>query len=294
MKIKEVWGMMSEKLFVVNNIEISILSIISVVMILVLTAIFLEVAKRLVLRSSRAFPIDHGRRYSFFQIVKYVVWVVAIGLALESVGIRLTLFIAGSAALLVGLGLGIQQIFNDVVSGVILLFEGGVKVDDVMEIDGIVCRVQEIKLRTSKVITRDDIVVIIPNRKLINENVINWSHQKKYTRFHVATHVSLDADVDLVRRLLIEAAMEHRKVAKAKPYEPLVWFTEFGESALNFELLFYSSNNFRIEITKSDLRFTIIKKFREHGVRIPFPQRDLHWKDSSPVQIENIAKVSAT
>lgn len=288
-KMKEAWSVVNEKLFEFNNIEISLMSIFSVIAILALTALILEIVKRVMLHKAKALPLDHGRRYSVYQILKYIVWIVAIGLALESIGVRLTLFIAGSAALLVGLGLGIQQIFNDVVSGIILLFEGGVKVDDVLEVDGLVCRVQEIKLRTSKVLTRDDIVVIIPNRKLINENVINWSHQKKYTRFHVATHVSLDADVDLVKRLLIEAASENRQVAKSRPFEPLVWFTGFGDSALEFELLFYSSNNFRIEITKSDLRFEIIKKFRANGIRIPFPQRDLHWRESDSIRIENTA-----
>lgn len=283
--LKDVWETLNSKLFELNDIEINLVNLIIMILILVVTAFLLHFFRRFFLRPSKNIPIEYGRRYAIFQIIKYVVWVIAIGMALESIGLRLTWFIAGSAALLVGLGLGIQQIFNDIVSGILMLIEGSVKVDDVLEVDGIVCRVREIKLRTSKVITRDEIILIIPNRKFINENVINWSHQHQYTRFHVMVSVSFNEDVDRIKELLLECAAEHPDVTNLPAYAPRVWFIGMGDYRFDFELLFFSSNNFRIENTKSELRFAVIRKFRENGIRIPFPQHDLHWRDGEVVRV---------
>lgn len=283
--VQNVWNALNDRLFEINTIEVKPMSLIVVVLILLVTVFGLRLLRRFILRPSKALPIEYGRRYALFQIIKYVVWVMVIGISLETIGIRLTWFIAGSAALLVGLGLGIQQIFNDVISGILMLIEGNVKVDDVLEVDGIVCRVKEIKLRTSKVITRDEIILIIPNRKFINENVINWSHQHQFTRFHVQVSVSFNEDVDRVKSLLLESANEHPDVTDLPAFAPRVWFIAMADFRFDFELLFFSSNNFRIENTKSELRFAVIRKFRENNIRIPYPQHDLHWREGDMVRI---------
>lgn len=285
--LRAVWEKLNSQLFELNDIEINLISIIAVLIILTFTYLLLRFLKRLIFRKGKSMPLDHGRRYALFQILKYIIWVVAIGVSLETIGIRLTWFIAGSAALLVGLGLGIQQIFNDVVSGILMLIEGSVKVDDVLEVDGIVCRVKEIKLRTSKVITRDEIILIIPNRKFINENVINWSHQYEQTRFHLKMSVSFNEDVDVVEKILLDCAKAHPDVSKTHPFAPRVWFIGVSDYRFDFELLFFSGNSFRIENTLSELRFSIIRTFRENDIRIPFPQHDLHWGDGEPVVISS-------
>ena len=118
--------------------------------------------------------------------------------------------------------------------------------------------------------------MIIPNHKLVSEKLINWSSNDPVTRFNIKVGVAYGSDVALVKRLLIEAAWKHNKVI-TNP-EPIVFFRDFGDSSLNFELVFWSSHLFLIEIVKSDLRYMIDAAFREHDVTIPFPQRDLHLK----------------
>jgi small-conductance mechanosensitive channel len=185
--------------------------------------------------------------------------------------------LAGSAALLVGLGLGLQQTFNDIVSGIIILIEGTIRVGDVLELEGLVGRVTEIKLRTSTVYTRDGMNVIVPNHRFINENVVNWTHNHLANRFRITVGVAYGSDEQLVHKLLKECAEAHDDViTKETDRSVLVRLIGFGDSSLDFEILFWSRNAFRIEQTKSDIRFAILKAFREAGITIPFPQHDVH------------------
>ena len=195
------------------------------------------------------------------------------------INIKITILLAGSAALLVGLGLGLQQIFQDFVSGITIIIEGTLKVGDIVQTqEGEVGKVKEISMRTSKLETRDNIILIVPNSKLINNVVINWSHIEKKTRFKVDVGVAYGSDVQLVKRLLLECATDH-KLVFTNP-APFVRFTDFSDSSLCFQLLFYTNETFRVEDIKSDLRFRIDNAFRQNGVRIPFPQRDVHlYKD---------------
>lgn len=175
---------------------------------------------------------------------------------------------------MIGFGLGIQDLFNDFVSGIVLLFEGTVSMDDVIEVDGIVGQVKNIDLRTSKIETRDHIVIIIPNSKLVGENVINWSHNRENTRFIIKVGVAYGSDVKLVKSLLEEAANEHKSISNHPM--PVARFVDFGNSSLDFEIVFFSREMFSIEFIKSDIRFLIDEKFRKNNVTIPFPQRDVH------------------
>jgi small-conductance mechanosensitive channel len=177
----------------------------------------------------------------------------------------------------VGLGLGLQDFFRDLVAGFIVLWERTVTAGDVVEIAGTVGRVQEVGLRTTSVFTRDDIVMIIPNQLLTNDKVINWSQNRKATRFAVEVGVAYGSDTRLVEQILLRTAKENAQVEKEP--SPLVHFTDFGDSSLNFKLYFYSFNLFRIERIKSELRFEIDNKFRENKITIPFPQRDV-WMRS--------------
>lgn len=222
-----------------------------------------------------------GRRHSLFLIFKYVVWVIVFAIGLEILGVKVTLLIAGSAALLVGLGFGVQQLFNDVVSGILLLLEGTIQVNDIIEVDGIIARVKQINLRASKVETRDDVTLIIPNHKFVSENVINWTHNKGLTRFRVNIGVAYGSDIELVTSILNEVMEKHAQISKKTTHLPSVRFLDFGESSLDFEMLFYSYNTFRVQNIQSDLRYSINKKFIENSITIPFPQRDLHVKTSN-------------
>lgn len=253
--------------------------------ILLLAKISLLIGKRY-LANQRGFrKLDKGQALAYYQISRYFVIVISIALILEALGIKVTFLLAGSAALLVGVGLGLQQLFNDLVSGFIILTEHSIKVGDIIEIDGMAAKVRQIGLRTSKVENRNGIFMIIPNSKIVNENVTNWSHNKKTTRFSLTVGVAYGSDVDLVAKVLVSAADENEHVDKSMPSIPR--FTDFGDSALIFELLFWTENRFRIEDVKSQLRFAINKKFIQEGIQIPFPQRDLHLKTSISIPVNN-------
>lgn len=259
-----------------DKVSFSLFNLIVLVVIFFITKLVLYLLEMVFEDNVKNKKIEQGKSQSIFQIIKYLVWVIAISLFIQSIGFNITILIASLSALLVGLGLGIQNFFNDIVSGIVVLFDHSVKVGDIVEIRGeLVGRVEEIHLRTSKVITRDDVVIIVPNSSFTSEFVINWSHNSFITRFGVNVGVAYGSDVEKVKNLLIEAAHEQEKI-KSTP-EPIVYFRNFGDSSLDFELLFYTEESFRVELIKSDLRFAINKKFAENDVTIPFPQRDVHF-----------------
>ncbi len=260
----------------IDTYVISVFTIFRIVMIIVIATIFLWVIKKTLMRKKVVKNFDTGTAYAIYQIVKYFVWVIAFGLILETIGIRVTVLVAGSAALLVGVGLGLQQTFNDVVSGIILLSERSIKIDDILEIDGDVVKIEDIGLRTSKGLNRDQISIIIPNSLITTNKVINWSHQTIHSRFRINVGVAYGSDVDLVSEVLKECALENINVDKKDGVE--VQLLDFADSSLNFQLLFYSDEIFRIERIKSDIRKLIVRRFNESGIAIPFPQRDLHIK----------------
>jgi small-conductance mechanosensitive channel len=255
---------------------INVYNLVGILVIFIVTKTILWLLKRIIKQRINAKKFDAGRGLAIFQIAKYVIITGAILFAIDSLGINIGLLLAGSAALLVGVGLGLQQTFNDLISGVILLFEGSVTVGDIVEINGIVAKVMEINIRVSKIETREGISILVPNSKLTNDYVINWSHNRSDTRFSLKVGVAYGSDVEKVRTILVQTAAEHPDVA-SKP-EPNARFTDFGDSALAFELIYWSSNMFNIEQIKSDLRFEIDKQFRNQNITIPFPQRDLHIK----------------
>lgn len=261
----------------IGKYHLSVYQVLFMLVIFLITRILLWALNKYLMRKVRQEKLDEGKRYALYQVSTYVFYVIAISIALESIGIKLTVLLAGSTALLVGVGLGLQDFFRDLVAGFIILTERVITVDDVVEIAGIVGQVQEVGLRTTTVITRDDIVMIIPNQNLTTDKVVNWSQNRKPTRFTIDVGVAYGSDTALVEKILTEVAKEHHQVTKKN--EIRVFFSNFGESSLDFKLTFFSNELFRIERIKSDLRYAIDRKFRESGITIPFPQRDLWVKE---------------
>ncbi len=271
------------EIFSFDDYSIKVSNLVAVFVILVITRIALWLIKRALFRKQKGVKRDNGNTYALYQIIKYVIWVMAIGFILEALGIKVTLLLAGSAALLVGVGLGLQQTFNDVISGIILLSERSIKIDDVLEIDGDIVKIESIGLRTSKALNRDDISIIIPNSLITTSKVINWSHQSEKTRFRIDVGVAYGSDVDKVIKILEESAFEHAEVSNRELVEGRLM--NFGNSSLDFQLLFFSKNIFRIGKVKSDIRRIISRKFSENNITIPFPQMDLHLKSDSTKKI---------
>ena len=258
--------------------KIRVYSLVTILIIFLVTKLILWLIKKTLFRQRKFSKLDKGSAYALFQIIRYIIWIIAIGLILEAIGIKVTLLIAGSAALLVGVGLGLQQTFNDVVSGIILLSEQSIKIDDVLEIDEDVVRIQSIGLRTSKGLNTDDISIIIPNSLITTNKVINWSHQTKKTRFRIDVGVAYGSDVDLVIKILEESAFQHPDISDRELTEARL--VNFGNSSIDFQVLFFSKNIFRINKVKSDIRRIIIQKFDKNNIAIPFPQMDLHLRSN--------------
>lgn len=268
-----------------GDYKIQVYTVVLIAFILVITKLSIWLIKKALFRRRKLDKLDHGNAYAIFQIIRYVIWVMAIGLILEAIGIKLTVLLAGSAALLVGVGLGLQQTFNDIISGIILLSERSIMVDDILEIDGDVVQIQKIGLRTSKGLNRDEISIIIPNSLITTNKVINWSHQAKKTRFKINVGVAYGSDVDLVLKVLEESAFEHPDISDKNMIQAR--FVEFNNSSLDFQVLFFSENVFRIEKVKSDIRKIINRKFIENKIAIPFPQLDIHLKSDDTRRMKN-------
>lgn len=274
--MNKILNIIEKEIIRLGNFSLTIEVIIEIIITILITYMILWVIKKTLLRKRIKNTHNHGSMYSLYQIIKYVVWITTLLFILDLLGIRLNALLAGSAALLVGIGLGLQNTFNDFVSGIILLFEGSIKVEDILEIDHEVVKIKKIGLRTSAAVNRDDIIIIIPNSLITTSKVINWSHQLKMSRFKIAVGVAYGSNVDLVLEILRQSASEHNDVTKKDKITSR--FTDFGNSSLDFELLFFSKNIFRIENVKSEIRVIINNKFKENNITIPFPQVDLHFK----------------
>ena len=266
------------ELWNIGAYKIQVYTLVTILIIFIITKLIIWLIKKTLFRKTKFKKLDKGNTYALFQIIKYIIWVISIGLVLETIGVKVTVLIAGSAALLVGIGLGLQQTFNDVISGIILLSEQSIKIDDVLEIDSDVVKIQSIGLRTSKGLNTDDISIIIPNSLITTNKVINWSHQTKKTRFRIDVGVAYGSDVDLVIKILEESAFEHPDISDRELTEARL--VNFGNSSLNFQVLFFSKNIFRINKVKSDIRRIITQKFAKNNIAIPFPQMDLHLKSN--------------
>ena len=257
-----------------QTIAFNFTKILEAVLILFVARLIISMLTQIVLYGVyRNRNIDEGSQYAFNQLLKYVIYVAAFIIALEALGINMTLVLGGAAALLVGIGLGLQQTFNDFISGIVLLFERTISVGDVVTINGNFGTIHRIGMRSSIVQTRDNMTIVVPNSRLVNDVVNNWSHQNPIVRFEVNISVAYGSDTKLVKRLLLDAVQIVPRVL-AKPV-PFIRFTDFGDSALFFQILFFTQDHLFNEDIKSDIRFEIDRLFRENNIKIPFPQRDV-------------------
>ena len=241
------------------------------------TWLLLKLIRRIVSRA-----LDEEARVKFkgiFTFFNYFIYTIVTLVAFDTVGLNLTTIFAASAALLVGVGLALQTFIQDIISGVFILADQSVHVGDIIQVDGQIGKVERIQLRTTRAVTRDNRVLIIPNHKFMASILYNWTENGTLTRESVVVGVAYTSNINRVKEILIETASEHPLILK-KP-APLVLFNDFGESALEFELLFSINRSFESNIVKSDVRFAIDKAFRENSIIIPFPQRVIHQSNNT-------------
>ncbi|MEO6785697.1 MAG: mechanosensitive ion channel domain-containing protein, partial [Chthoniobacteraceae bacterium] len=219
--------------------------------------------------------IDRALQHTIAQIIGYVTLIVGAAIALQNAGIDLSALALFAGAVGVGLGFGMQDIARNFVSGIIILIERPIQIGDRIEVDKVAGQVSKIRARSTTVLTNDNIAMIVPNSKFIEQTVTNWSHKDPKVRFRIPIGVAYGSDVEKVRELLLAVAHEHPQ-ALAVP-APTVFFSAFGESSLDFELAVWSEEmSWRPRRFRSDLNFLIERKLREAGIVIPFPQRDVH------------------
>lgn len=256
------------------TVQTLILLLLSLFLLFYLSGLF---RKLLIKKIFPSYNLDVGVGQSVATIVRYLLIIVGLFIIFQTTGIDLSALGLLVGALGVGIGFGLQNITNNFISGLIILFERPVKVGDKVEIGDLTGNISDISARATIIITNDNIAVIVPNSDVINKQVINWSHNNNQVRLNFPVSVSYKEDPEVVREVLLEVVKGYPGILETP--EPYVRFTEFGENSLNFLLQIWTIDYIHTPaVLKSEIYFAIFKKFKEKNIEIPFPQRDIHIK----------------
>jgi small-conductance mechanosensitive channel len=269
--------------FKIGSVTISIADIFTALIVFVVGLIFVRWLQRGL--ADRVLPetrMERGLQHSVAAGFGYIGITLAGVVAISVGGLDLSNLALIAGALSVGIGFGLQNVVNNFVSGIILLIERPIKVGDWVVVGANEGTVKRIRVRATEIETFRRASVIIPNSELLSTAVMNWTHTDRLGRVEVPVGVAYGSDPERVRQILLEVAAANSQIAHRPP--PFVMFKDFGDSALVFELRCYLYDIGQIIVVSTDLRFAIDKAFRERGIQIPFPQRDLHIKD-----IENLS-----
>ena len=266
--------------FTMGSLSLSVKGLLFAVVILCATSVATRVGRRFLLEKMLASrDLERGLKDSIVTITSYVLWGLGLVLALGIIGINATSLAVVFGALSIGIGIGMQNIFNNFISGLILLFERPIQVGDYVEVGGLWAEVKKINVRSTIVQTLDNASVIIPNSDLISEQVTNWSFKDPRMRRHVDVGVAYGSDTDLVRDTLLDIAAHTPQVLHYP--RPDVLFLDHGDSALIFRLRYWAHvENFYS--TSTAIRFELDRRFRELEIEIAFPQRDIHIRTIDP------------
>jgi small-conductance mechanosensitive channel len=219
--------------------------------------------------------LDRALQHAIAQIVGYVVLIVGILVVLDNSGIHLGTLAVFAGAVGVGVGFGLQNIVSNFISGLVILAERPITIGDRIEVAGIVGQVERIRARSTVIRTNDNIMMIVPNTKFIDSPVTNWTYGDRRVRFRIPVSVAYGSDIAKVRDTLLAVAGENLHTLKEPA--PSAFLENFGENAIEFKLVVWSSEmSARPSRYRSDINFAIAAKFREAGIEMPFPQRDLH------------------
>jgi small-conductance mechanosensitive channel len=273
-----VFNLLNYNIFVLGEARITPLSILYLILLTIaLFYISNKIRTLFIERFLEQTKLDLGAKQAIGTITRYLILFIGFLVILQTIGINLTTLNVLAGAIGIGIGFGLQNIASNFISGLIILFERPVKAGDRIEVDNVNGMVMSVGARSTLIKTNDNITIIVPNSKFISENVINWSYYGGKLRFRIPVSVAYDSDIDLVQRLLCDAARENPDVLPEPP--PAVRLLEFGDNSLNLELRAWSEKKLhRKNMLLSEINFAILRKFRENGVEIPFPQRDLNLK----------------
>lgn len=268
-KLKDIFGL---SLIKTDDVNLTLGAIIALILAFIITSYFLKFVRKFITRNLP--PEDKNKFVSIFQFVQYLVYLFVIMFTLNASGVNISVLLTASAAIFLGLGFALQQLFQDLISGILIILDQSLRVGDIIEIDGKVCRVEKISLRSTKAVTRNLRVMVIPNHKFLTDILFNWTQNSEIIRENIEVGVAYGSDTELVKRILIDCVSRHESVLKNP--EPVVMFENFGDSSLDFAVYFFVNDAFTVPRVKSELRFEIDRQFRLNKITIPFPQRDVH------------------
>ncbi|QDO93935.1 mechanosensitive ion channel [Formosa sediminum] len=284
--MKQVQDFLNFTFYLGQDISVSVKAIFVIVLVLFVTSRLLKLLSKLV---TRKLPQDDKVKFEMlFSYASWVVYLIILLITFHSIGINVTAVFAASAALLIGVGLALQTLIQDIISGVFIIVDQSVHVGDIIEVDNKIGRVEEIKLRTTRAVTLNNRVIIIPNHIFLTSSLYNWTQNGKETKDSVTVGVAYGSDVALVEKLLLQSVDNHPDILTFPA--PRVLFMDFGDNALLFRIAFTVRDSFLGEGPRSDVRFKIEKLFRAHNISIPFPQRDLHVVSAPGLDVNQAKK----
>ncbi|MGR9116520.1 MAG: mechanosensitive ion channel domain-containing protein [Gammaproteobacteria bacterium] len=273
----------TETLFAIGDTPVSAFGLLRVLLIIAIASGISFIFRRVLLRIAERKNMDGGSSpalYTVGRLAHYVILLIGIIIALSSIGLDFTNLALVAGALSVGIGFGLQSVVNNFVSGLILLFEGTLKIGDFIEIEsGVTGIVREINVRSTLINTNDNVDIIVPNSVLVSDRVTNWTLREANRRIHVPFGVAYGTDKNLVKKAALEAASKVRFTNKLKRGEAAqCWLVNFGDSSLDFELVVWINQEAirKPGTVHATYLWEIETSLREHGIEIPFPQRDLH------------------
>jgi small-conductance mechanosensitive channel len=281
---RSVQGFLDTRLFTIGTTEITLSAIFMFLFILLVVVILSRLfARKFLERILIRLQIEEGTRYTFRRIIELTLILIGAIIAFQSIGINLSGLAVIFGLLSVGIGFGLQNITSNFVAGLILLFERPIKVGDRVTVGGVEGDVMDINIRSTTVRSLNNIAIIVPNSEFVSSQVVNWSHGDRKIRLDIEVGVSYQSDLDTVLRSLKEVALENPEILRDP--EPDVHLREFGDSSWNMKLRIWIDNPKRHPVVRSEINCAIVRKFRENGVEIPFPQRDFHLRSPLPTPL---------
>ena len=280
----KIWSLITSPIFNLSGNEISVGSLIYIVLaFFILTFISKRIKRLLIEKVLARTGIEPGLKATIGTVTRFTVLLIGTIIIIQSAGIDLSALTVLAGALGVGIGFGLQNVTDNFISGIIILFEKPIKVGDRIDVGGVEGDVVSISVRATTIQTNDNISIIVPNSEFISSRVINWSHNDRSIRFRLPVGVSYNEDPQQVKSLLLEVANNNPNVLDNPA--PMVLFDGFGDSSLDFSLAIWTqSHSDKPKVLKSELYFQIFESFKTNNIDIPFPQRDLHIKTSVPLK----------
>jgi len=270
-------------LFQLGKVDVNALFITKCIIFVAVLWFLARLFARFLYSRLRAIPsIDQGERFAVARMFRYLVFATGLLIGLDSVGLNLRSLLVVGGTLGIGIGFGLQSIFANFISGVVILLERPIKLGDVVEVGGTLGEVLRIGGRSTWIRTAENQIIIVPNSEFVNSRVTNWTANDRSVRFSINVGISYDSDVAKAQEILVETARQHTGVLQDPGPEALV--TDFAPNSITLQLRIWAT----IPPTwphklKSDLYLEILRAFSEHGIEIPNPQRDLNVRSLPPI-----------